>query len=840
MGREGDNQDDEYDPTSQETISFADISKLGESHRWVGGGAALFLGDSNKGAQAFPLVRNPTVIGRSTNADLVLPDPAISDYHARIIRHAFGYTVEDMGSAEGTFLGERRINHARLVNGDTLRLGATSLTFVDEAVNPAKGASKAKPMALVPTRRGMLAQRETVLRGPYAEFNRVRDFEARRVHESLRARSLEDGAEHEPTLEDTLRKVVVAARYIRQHAVLILTFCAIGLALGAASFKLLPPQQAARCLLTLFSAPRHNPIDEAHQRPQSEEMSFFAGAERALSNEDSIMATMRSMAWPNLKEADAQRVQKRIRVENMGDNTYSVSVTPKLFDPRDDWHLRFLDKHVRTYVDSEIEKKLKVFVAEVDFLRSQTEAADKRVQEIAQQTVKFRETHSDQILAQRALAASPAELELRRIALTGQISRISGELEGVRSQLSRGSALSQARAQSRQSDRDAIATLDRKLAELRAQGFADGHPEVERLTNERKALNRSLEDHLRADVTQFEKRSNTAYDTLQGQADQLQAQLKAARSELGFIEENRRSLRSVNSETPKVNARLDELLRAKDDAVRQYGLLFDRLQKAEVQLRLERVSASSRYEIPVPPRLDYPAGKGILLLRMGMGLGIGIVLAALVLAIAAFRRLILRVARETAYAPVLVALIGSMLLGCAHDGRYVWATELPAKDTRSEPVVQVRDTILIEVQKQPTLSGEFPVRNDGHYSQPMGGSIYVAGRTPREVASLVESALRDVVVSPVVSVWISKTMPIKISVVGEVKTPGSYELTRDRSLLAALAMAGWLTDFARADRVFVVRASERERIRFRVRDIVNAELHAARFQLSDADVVVVE
>jgi polysaccharide biosynthesis/export protein len=842
MGREGDNHEDPPEPSNQETISFADLHKGGEPHRLVGGGAALLLGDPSKGAQVFPLVRNPTVLGRSNNADLVLSDPAISDYHARVIRHAFGYTVEDMGSAEGTFLGERRINHARLVNGDTLRLGSTLLTFVDEVASAPKGSPKIKTMALVPTRRGMqaLSSRQTVLRAPYSGSNRVPDFQSRGVNEPAR-KNISESGEAEPSLEDVLRKIVVAARYLRRHAVLILAFSGIGLALGSASFKFLPPVQAARCTLTLYPAPRQNPIDpESQQRAQSDEMAFFAGAERTLVSQESIQGTLERMTVPPPGGADAIRLAKRIRVDSVGSNTYAVSMTPKLFDHRDDWHVRFLEAHTKNYVETEIEKKLKVFVAEVDFLRSQTDAAEKRVKEISQEAVRFREAHADQILAQSALASSPAELELRRIALTGQISRLSGELDGIRSQLNRGSALSQARSQSRQSDREAVASLDRKLAELRAQGFADGHPEIEKLLSERRALNRSIEDHLQADVTKFEKQSNAAYDTLQGQADQLQAQLRAARSELGFIESNRRSLRSVNSETPKVNARLDELLRMKEDAARQHGLLFDRLQKAEVQLRLERVSASTRYEIPLPARLDYPPGRKAFLLRVGIGLGIGVLLAALVLAIAGLKRVLIRVAQETSYAPMVLAMLGVLGLGCAHDGKYVWVTDLPAKNSDSDRIIHPRDSILIEVQKQPTLSGEFTVREDGHYSQPMGGSIYVAGKTTGEVASLVETALREVVVSPVVSVWISKSMPIKISVVGEVKTPGAYELVRDRSLLTGLALAGWLTEFAHADRIFVVRAGAAERIRFRVQDITNAEIHTARFQLADADVVIVE
>ncbi|MGB8298239.1 MAG: polysaccharide biosynthesis/export family protein, partial [Polyangia bacterium] len=294
----------------------------------------------------------------------------------------------------------------------------------------------------------------------------------------------------------------------------------------------------------------------------------------------------------------------------------------------------------------------------------------------------------------------------------------------------------------------------------------------------------------------------------------------------------------VSSESPKLNARLDELLRMKEDVVRQRGPLFDRLKKAEVQLQLERVSTNSRYEIVAPARLDPPPGRKALLARLASGLGLGLLLAALVLVVGELRRLFVRVARETAAAMVLLALLGS--LACAHNGGYVWVEDLPARNRNSEPVIHPRDTLLVEVQKQPTLSGEFVVRDDGHYSQPMVGSIRVADQTPSQAAAAISVALRDIVVAPVVSVWISKKTSIRVSVVGEVKAPGTYELTRDRGLLPALALAGWLTEFAHSDRVFVVRVRTNERIRFRVLDITTAEPQTTQFQLADGDVVVVE
>ena len=457
-----------------------------------------------------------------------------------------------------------------------------------------------------------------------------------------------------------------------------------------------------------------------------------------------------------------------------------------------------------------------------------------------QQTVQYREAHSDQILAQGTLSAgSSADLETRRIEVMGRISRLEGELGGTRSQLSRGSALSQAKAQSSQADREAIASVNRKLTELRAQGFADGHPEVQKLLEEQTNLKRMVEQHVHSEVTPFEKRSNVAYDALQGQVDQLEAQLRAARSERGTIESSLRDLRSVNSGSAKVNAEIEELARMKEESEKQHALLFDRLQKAEVQLQLERVSATSRYEIVIPARLEAAPGKTALALRLAVGLGLGLLMATFVLGVGELRKMVAKIT-ERSVVSVMLALLLAAGQGCAHDGRYAWVQDLPLQDLAGQPLVHPRDTILVEVEKQPTLSGEFMVRDDGHYTQPMVGSIAVAGKTSGQVATVVASALKTIVVTPAVSVWVAKVRPIRVSVVGEVRTPGTYELTRDRSVLAALAQSGWLTEFAHSDRIFVVRSGGAERVRFRVRDITAAEPHAAQFQLSDADVVVVE
>jgi polysaccharide export outer membrane protein len=190
------------------------------------------------------------------------------------------------------------------------------------------------------------------------------------------------------------------------------------------------------------------------------------------------------------------------------------------------------------------------------------------------------------------------------------------------------------------------------------------------------------------------------------------------------------------------------------------------------------------------------------------------------------------------------AVVTAVLLlagACAgHQAPYVWVQDLPAS-SGSDPVIQPRDTIVVEVAEQPTMSGEFSVRDDGHYLQPMAGSIRVAGLTPIQAGGVVAASLKRMVVDPRVSVYLLKPAPIRVSVVGEVKAPGSYEMTRDRSVTAALAAAGWVSDFAHADRIYVVRGDDQQsRVRFRLKDLTAPEPRSAQFRLRDGDVVLVE
>jgi diguanylate cyclase (GGDEF)-like protein len=74
--------------------------------------------------RVFAIDRAEIVIGRGTEAHLVLDDPGVSRRHARVLRNAdVAFVVEDLGSTNGTFVSGRRVTRETLTSGDRIQFG---------------------------------------------------------------------------------------------------------------------------------------------------------------------------------------------------------------------------------------------------------------------------------------------------------------------------------------------------------------------------------------------------------------------------------------------------------------------------------------------------------------------------------------------------------------------------------------------------------------------------------------------------------------------------------------------------------------------------------------------
>jgi pSer/pThr/pTyr-binding forkhead associated (FHA) protein len=76
-----------------------------------------------------PLVSDAASIGRHSGSDIVLDDRKVSRQHARIERRGETFTIRDLHSTNGIWLGEQRVDEHTLQDGDTIRVGSAQLVF---------------------------------------------------------------------------------------------------------------------------------------------------------------------------------------------------------------------------------------------------------------------------------------------------------------------------------------------------------------------------------------------------------------------------------------------------------------------------------------------------------------------------------------------------------------------------------------------------------------------------------------------------------------------------------------------------------------------------------------
>lgn len=129
---------------------------------------------------------------------------------------------------------------------------------------------------------------------------------------------------------------------------------------------------------------------------------------------------------------------------------------------------------------------------------------------------------------------------------------------------------------------------------------------------------------------------------------------------------------------------------------------------------------------------------------------------------------------------------------------------------------------------------------NGDIDFPILGKLHVAGLTRLELRELIKNKLieGDLIKDPVVTV---QFLNYKVSVMGEVARPGSFNIQGDRiTLLEALSMAGDLTIYGRRDRVAVIREKDGQRT-ILFHDLRSADVFTSPcYYLQQNDIVYVE
>ncbi len=92
-------------------------------------------------------------IGRQNDCDIHVPADEVSRRHARLVARPVGVSVEDLGSANGTFINDKRIQTGMLTPGDELRLDSVrfQLSVPGSAAPPARPPAEDPAVDAAPT-----------------------------------------------------------------------------------------------------------------------------------------------------------------------------------------------------------------------------------------------------------------------------------------------------------------------------------------------------------------------------------------------------------------------------------------------------------------------------------------------------------------------------------------------------------------------------------------------------------------------------------------------------------------------------------------------------------------
>jgi polysaccharide biosynthesis/export protein len=131
-----------------------------------------------------------------------------------------------------------------------------------------------------------------------------------------------------------------------------------------------------------------------------------------------------------------------------------------------------------------------------------------------------------------------------------------------------------------------------------------------------------------------------------------------------------------------------------------------------------------------------------------------------------------------------------------------------ANSVAKAPLLQLGpgDSVNIQVYGQPDMSTTVYVGDDGTVPVPLAGNVQVAGMSPAQASARIETALKsaNILVDPHVSITVTQSRSQRVSVLGQVGTPGRYPIESNTSILDLLAQAGGISANG-SDIVFILR-----------------------------------
>lgn len=167
-----------------------------------------------------------------------------------------------------------------------------------------------------------------------------------------------------------------------------------------------------------------------------------------------------------------------------------------------------------------------------------------------------------------------------------------------------------------------------------------------------------------------------------------------------------------------------------------------------------------------------------------------------------------------------------------------------SKASEYQYLIGTHDELQIFVWRNPDISGTFKVRPDGKITTSLAEDIDVVGKTPTQVARILEEVLAKYLRDPIVTVTVNEFVgPFseQVRVVGEATQPRALYYRKGMTLLDVMIMVGGLTTFADGDSSVLVRVVDGEQKQFELRidDLIRDGDLSANVNVLPGDVIII-
>lgn len=154
------------------------------------------------------------------------------------------------------------------------------------------------------------------------------------------------------------------------------------------------------------------------------------------------------------------------------------------------------------------------------------------------------------------------------------------------------------------------------------------------------------------------------------------------------------------------------------------------------------------------------------------------------------------------------------------------------------------DTVNVFVWGNPDLSATVPVRPDGKITTPLIEDVPASGKTPTQLARVMEKRLSKYIKNPVVTVIVTSFVgrySEQIRVVGEASKPQALPYRENMSLLDVMIAVGGLTEYAAGNSASIVRVVDGKQKQYKVRldDLINKGDITANVDMLPGDVLII-